>query len=134
MPGRSEPDFLDRPLIDILHRMALAQFGGQDGVRDEAALESAVGRAINIFYYTPNCDLCDVAAAYAHGLAESQGYIDGNKRVGVTAALTFLELNGIITDRITEEELYDCMIAIAERRLTREQLASKLRSRLRPAL
>lgn len=76
----------------------------------------------------------DVAAAYAHGLAENQGYIDGNKRVGVTAALTFLELNEIITDRITEEELYDCMIAIAERRLTREELAGMLRSRLRPAL
>jgi death-on-curing protein len=38
-----------------------------------------------------------MAAAYAFHLAESQAYVDGNKRTGAAAALVFLELNGFTT-------------------------------------
>jgi death-on-curing protein len=34
------------------------------------------------------------AAALAHGIAESQAFIDANKRTALAAMLTFLQLNG----------------------------------------
>jgi len=71
-------------------------------------------------------DLFEVAAAYAFHLAESQAFVDGNKRTGMAAALTFLRLNGKTLSRHTDE-LYAAMIAIAARRMGRPELAALLR-------
>lgn len=71
-------------------------------------------------------DLFDVAAAYAFHPAESQAFIDGNKRAGMAAALTFLRLNGETVASHTEE-LHAAMIAIAERRAGKRELAALLR-------
>jgi hypothetical protein len=38
------------------------------------------------------------AAVLAHGIAEGQSFLDGNKRVALIAMLTFLEVNGIGID------------------------------------
>jgi death-on-curing protein len=91
----SEPSFLAVEQVEILHRLALEQHGGQDGVRDRAAFEGAVMHPQNIWFYGQG-DLFDVAAGYAFHLAESQAFLDGNKRTGMAAALTFLRVNGSI--------------------------------------
>ena len=49
-----------------------------------------------------------------------------NKRTGVAAALTFLEGNGVVVPEATAE-LHAAMIAIAERRLAKADLASLFR-------
>jgi death-on-curing protein len=67
-----------------------------------------------------------VAAAYAFHLAESQAFLDGNKRTGIAVALVFLRLNGVTVPRATEE-LYAAMIAIAEKRMGKPELAALLR-------
>jgi death-on-curing protein len=41
-----------------------------------------------------NPTLFDLAAAYAFGLVRNHPFIDGNKRIGFTTAILFLELNG----------------------------------------
>lgn len=94
-------------------------------MRDSAAFESAVIQPQNAWFYAQG-DLFDVAAAYAFHLAESQAFLDGNKRTGMAAALTFLRLNGKTMPRHTEE-LYAAMIAIAERRMNKVGLAAVLR-------
>jgi death on curing protein len=121
----SEPTFLTLEQVEDLHRRALEQHGGQDGVRDPWALESAVIHPRNVFYYAQG-DLFDVAAAYAFHLAESQAFLDGNKRTGIAVALVFLRLNGVTVSRATEE-LYAAMIAIAEKRMGKPELAALLR-------
>src|ERR1700678_2503952 len=121
----SEPTFLTLDQVEALHRRALEQHGGQDGVRDPWALESAVIHPRNVFYYAQG-DLFDVAAAYAFHLAESQAFLDGNKRTGIAVALVFLRLNGVTVSRATEE-LYAAMIAIAEKRMGKPELAALLR-------
>jgi death on curing protein len=108
-----------------MHRRALEQFGGQDSVRDPSALESAVIHPRNVHYYAQG-DLCDVAAAYAFHLAESQADIDGNKRTGMAAALVLLRLNGVTVPRATDEP-YAAMIDIAEKRMGKPKLAALLR-------
>jgi death on curing protein len=67
-----------------------------------------------------------MAAVYAHSISEGQTFVDGNKRTGVDAALTFLALNGF---RVEDPgmALYEAMIEIAQHNLTKEQLASLLR-------
>jgi len=100
--------------------------GGQDGLRDESAFESAVMQPRNAWHYAQG-DLFDVAAAYAFHIAEAQAFVDGNKRAGMSAALVFLEGNGVSVPEATGE-LYAAMIAIAERRAGKPELAALLRN------
>ena len=120
-----EPAFLTTEQVAILHRMSLERHGGQDGMRDESAFEIAVMEPRNVWYYAQG-DLFDVAAAYAFHLAESQAFLDGNKRTGMSAALVFLTGNGVTVPANTEE-LHGAMIAIAERRFDKAELAALLR-------
>jgi death-on-curing protein len=120
-----EPVFLSAAQVAALHRFALEQHGGQDGLRDVSAFESAVVQPQNAWFYGQG-DLFEVAAAYAFHLAESQAFLDGNKRTGMAAAITFLKLNGkVLTGHV--DELYQAMIAIAQRRLDKPGLAALLR-------
>lgn len=121
-----EPAFLTTEQVEGLHRLSLEQHGGQDGLRDQAAFESAVMQPRNVWFYAQG-DLFDVAAAYAFHLAESQAFIDGNKRTGMGAALVFLEGNDVAVPEATDE-LYAAMIAIAQRRLDKPGLAALLRT------
>jgi death-on-curing protein len=70
--------------------------------------------------------LFDIAAAYAFHLAESQAFVDGNKRTVIGAALTFLDLKGI-TRLPDDTALYDAMIAIANKHLNKIGLAGLFR-------
>jgi len=116
-------------VVDIIHRRSLEEHGGQDGIRDEHALESALAQPMNTYFYGYG-DLFDIAAAYAFHLAENQPFIDGNKRTAVTTAIIFLEGNGVPTSALTNDQLYDAMIAIAEKRLDKAGLATVFRTHL----
>ena len=78
-----------------LHRRIIQQTGGASGVRNLAALESAVAQPRMAFegkdlYPT----LADKAAALAFFIVQNHPYVDGNKRCGHAAMETFLVLNG----------------------------------------
>jgi death-on-curing protein len=104
--------------------VSLRRFGGTDGVRDLGLIESALGSAQNTFHYG-NGDLYEIAASYAFHPAQAQAFLDGNKRPAVITALTFLELNGVT--KTDNTEIYDAMIASAERRLDKSGLAEIFR-------
>ena len=125
----NEPIFITRERVDALHCQSLEEHGGQDGIRNEHGLESALAQPMNVFFYGQG-DMFDLAAAYAYHIAENQPFIDGNKRTAVTTALAFLELNGIATSAITNVQLYDAMIGIAEKRLDKAGLAEVFRRHL----
>ncbi len=120
--------FLTRAEIDELHADSLAAFGGMNGVRDEALVESAMGAAQNEFYYGGG-DVFAVAAAYAFHIAQNQAFIDGNKRTATATALVFLAVNGWVEDHGESDRMaiYDALIAIAERRMTKPELAALFR-------
>lgn len=124
-----EPIWLTRLILDTIHSELLSEHGGAPGVRagGDDLIESALGRPRHKYTYGSGADLADLAAAYLYGLAKNHGYIDGNKRVGFTAAATFLLLNGL---RLTasEPEAYDAVIGVVEGRHTEEQLAAWIRA------
>lgn len=119
------PAFLTLEQVEEIHRISLRRHGGQDGLRDRGAFESAVMQARNVWLYG-HADLYEIAAAYAFHLAQSQAFIDGNKRTGMGAALVFLEGNGSPIPKATVE-LHGAMIAIAEMRMGRKELADLFR-------
>ena len=122
----SEPQFLSVAFVEAQHEASIARFGGTMGLRDRASLEAAVGQPQNTFFYGGG-DLFDIAAAYAFHIADAQAFLAGNKRTAVAAALSFLEANGIDTKPFSDLQIYEAMIAIAEKRIVKSDLAQLLR-------
>lgn len=77
--------------IVIIHDRQIARHGGASGLRDGGLLAIGAARAMNRAAYA---GLAEIAAAYAFGIAKAHAFVDGNKRTGFVAALTFLRLNG----------------------------------------
>jgi death-on-curing protein len=123
----NEPIFLTLDEVFRIHARSLAEHGGSDGTRDPGLVESALASAKNTFHYA-NGDLFDVAASYAFHLAESQAFIDGNKRTAIVAALVFLARNGVYVQPATWE-LYSAMIDVAEKKKNKADLAELFRKR-----
>lgn len=88
-----QPQWVLREVVFAAHDQSLAQFGGAAGLRDEATLDSALGKPLNIFAYGKP-SVFDLAASYAYGIVKNHPFVDGNKRTGFIAAAVFLELNG----------------------------------------
>lgn len=124
-----EPAFISREKVLELHQISLLRHGGMDGLRDPSLLDSALMQPEAAYYYGQG-DLAAIAAAYAFHVAQNQPFIDGNKRTGMSAALTFLEGNGVPVDDFDGAELYNAMIAIAERRLEKAGLAEVFRKQI----
>ena len=118
---------MDRAVIDAIHFDQLRQHGGQPGLRDENALESALARPRHKWAYEPASDFATLAAAYGYGLTTSHGYSDGNKRVGFLAMYVFLGLNGLELDA-PEPEVVDVMLAVADHRCSKGELAAWVRA------
>ncbi len=125
MSAAEEPRFLTFDLVMKIHHQSLVEHGGIEGLRDHGAVESALASAQNTWLYRGG-DLFEIAAAYAFHLAESQAFLDGNKRTAITSALFFLAANGL-SGTPSQDELYDAMIAIAQRRMDKVGLAAVLR-------
>ena len=45
----NEPRYVDRATVDALHRLSLEEHGGQDGLRNEHGLESALAQPSHVF-------------------------------------------------------------------------------------
>jgi death-on-curing protein len=118
--------FLTRGQINRLHEISLKRYGGMAGIGNDGLIESALASAQNFLFYGHG-DVFDVAAAYVFHIAEAQAFNDGNKRTAASAALTFLELNGIHSTP-SEEAMYNAMIDIAKKRMNKIGLAELLRS------
>jgi death on curing protein len=97
-------------------------------LRNPSGLDSALARPETYAHYE-DADLALQAAVLAHGIAESQCFVDGNKRLALVAMLTFLEVNGYAV-AAADPELADWIIGLSGG-TTPEQLADVLRARMR---
>jgi death on curing protein len=126
-----EPQWLLRETVLALQERLLAEFGGLSGMRDAGLLDSALARPQQLFAYG-RPGLFDLAAAYAFGLVRNHPFLDGNKRIGFTAAVLFLEING---KRFTAPEA-ECTLktlGLAARDLDEADYAAWLREHARKA-
>lgn len=110
-----------------IHAEAIAQFGGSEGLRHRALLESAVAAPQASFGgVSPFSDTVDVAAAYLLYLCSNHPFIDGNKRAALGACLVFLQLNGY-NPAPDGDEWENLTLAVAAGALSRDEVTTKLR-------
>ncbi len=121
--------FLD--LDDVLesHAYQIETYGGDSGLRDVRLLESAiaqpsasfVGEYLHAFPF-------EMAAAYLFHLVMNHPFVDGNKRVGLECAMTFLKVNGIEIDAL-DDELVELVINTTSGILSKKSIADYFESR-----
>jgi death-on-curing protein len=112
-----------------IHAEQIAEHGGLEGTRDEGLFQSAMARPENLAAYG-NPDICDLAAAYAFGLARNHAFIDGNKRTAFVVSATFLILNGRDL-AATEIDVVETFLKLAAGDLTEAELAIWFRAQSR---
>jgi death-on-curing protein len=126
-PGEIELIYLTPDDVLGLHGLIIGATATEaaDQLRNREGLESALARPVAYAHYE-NADLALQAAVLAHGIAEGQQFIDGNKRTALVAMLTFLEINGMEVNA-SDPELADWIISFSAG-ATPEEVARLIRS------
>jgi death-on-curing protein len=129
-PGEIEPVYLTLEDILGLYGLIIGATATEaaNHLRNRSGLESALARPETYAHYE-HADLALQAAVLAHGIAEGQLFIDGNKRTALVAMLTFLEVNGWRVEA-SDPELANWILSFSAG-ATPEDLAKLLRSVLR---
>jgi death-on-curing protein len=109
-----------------IHERLLAEHGGASGRLDVGRLEAALDRPRNRLAYG-RADIPRLAAAYAFALTRNHPFADGNKRVALTVAGVFLELNGYHLDAL-EQDAASVMRALSSGEIGEEEFARWLRA------
>ena len=95
--------FLSSDQVVAMHAKLLERWGGAEGGghrgADYEGVEAAVQAVKNSYYQSRE----DLAAAYAVYLVQGHVFLDGNKRTGAAAMLTFLLADGGRTRRSSNE-------------------------------
>ena len=87
--------YLSAEQVLFLHDRLIKETGGEHGVRDLGGLESALARpqaAFGDIEFYP--DILTKAAVLMDGLTRNHAFIDGNKRISISTAVLFLQVNG----------------------------------------
>ena len=96
--------------VVAIHYHQIEEYGGERGLLNQGALESAVFRPQTGYYN----DLSEEAAALLESLVNNHAFLDGNKRVGFGAMHTFLLVSGFDLDVSSTAAFAFVMKAIAE--------------------
>jgi len=126
-----EPRRVSALVAEAVHFDLLRTHGGMPGVRDQAALESALARGRQRLAYEPGSDLASLAAAIGYGLARNHPFNDGNKRVAFVVMVVFLGLNGLDL-KVPETEVVTVVPDVAAGELSEDGLAEWLRAHTEP--
>jgi death on curing protein len=122
-----DPRYLD--VEDLLRIVELADIGP---VRDLGLLDSATARPrSSTFGIDAYPTLPEKAAALLDSIIGNHALVDGNKRLGWLAIVAFHWINGQ-TLLAPEDDAYDLVIGVAERRISVTESAAALASWARP--
>ena len=117
------PLFLSVDEVLAIHEEEIRLFGGAAGIRQIELLHSAMGNVEatfgEIFLHET---IFEMAAAYLYGICRNHPFVDGNKRTAVAAALEFLGINDIKV-HANDDDFYDLVIGVAERRISKAAVA-----------
>jgi death-on-curing protein len=131
-PGEIEPVYLTLADVLVLHALIIDATAAQaaDQLRNRPGLESALARPETYAHYQ-DADLALQAAVLAHGIAEGQYFIDGNKRTALISMLVFLEVDGWRVEA-SDRELADWILSFSAG-ATPEEVAALVASAMREA-
>jgi death-on-curing protein len=127
-----EPVFLSLDEVLEMHEQQIDRYGGSPGLRDVDGLESALATPQATFGGEfLHASIPAMAAAYLFHLCQNHAFIDGNKRVGANAAITFLLMNDWELS-FSQEELVEVVLSVASGKLSKAQLTEIFESRCTP--
>ena len=106
-------EYLD---TDDLVDLAAGLLGEPPPIRDLGLLGSAAARPqATAFGDDAYPDIWTKAAALLHSIVKDHALIDGNKRLGWLATAVFLEINGRSVTHLSNDEVYDFVMAVTTR-------------------
>ena len=122
----TEPvEYLD---LDDLIALAIDLLGAPPPIRDAGLLGSAAARPqTTVFGQEAYRDVWTKAGALLQSIVKNHALVDGNKRLGWLATATFLELSGVTTTRISNDDVYSFVMAVAAGAHEVDELAAELR-------
>ena len=122
--------FLSKEDIIFLHSELINIFGGSDGIRDEAILDSAINAPLQTFdsqdLYPPTIDKI---VRLSFGLVMDHPFIDGNKRIAAKVLDLGLDANDISL-KATNEEVIEEFLALASGKIDYPSFLSWVKSML----
>ena len=122
-----DPVFLNLAEVLAFHSDQIRRYGGSPGIRDLNMLQSALAAPAASFGGTYlHEDVFAMAAAYLFHIVDNHPFVDGNKRTGTAAMLTFLAVNGYSV-KAGIDELERLVFSVAEGRTKKPEIASFLR-------
>jgi death-on-curing protein len=114
-------------VVHAIHDRQVAEHGGPEGARDEAALDSALTRPRNLAAYK-HPDAAALAGAYAYGIVRNHPLVDGSKRTGWVVARLFLAQNGYSL-KFDPHDAVQTIETLASGKLSEPRLADWFRPR-----
>jgi len=127
------PLFLTLDEVLEIHAQQIEIYGGAEGIRDPAGLESAVAIPAATFGgELLHSSIPAMAAAYLFHLCQNHPFVDGNKRSGANAAITFLLMNDWEPE-FTADELAGLVLEVASGTVSKAALTKVFEERCRPA-
>src|SRR5258708_1589155 len=115
--------FLTVEEVIEIHTSVISRYRGLDGIRDMGLLLSAIEMPkATMFGEYLHPSIFDKAAAYLFHIVSNHPFLDGNKRTGTAAALTFLNMNKSPI-AFNEKELEELIVQIAESKIDKKQLS-----------
>jgi len=123
----------------LAHERQIARYGGSTGIRDIGLLESALAMPQASFGGTYlHTDHYAMAAAYLFHIVSNHPFIDGNKRTGMVAALTFLDMNGYWFNEKAEKNLdaalEELVLSVARGETEKDEIVAFFRQHCPPIL
>lgn len=112
--------------LELEDLLALVTKLGAGPVRDLGLLASAAARPrASAFGQDAYPTVGLKAAALLQSVCGNHALVDGNKRLALAAAVTFLRLNGHDVS-LTQDEAFDLVMGVAEGRLELAEIAAAL--------
>lgn len=108
--------------IKEIYALVLKETGGSYGIREESLLASACDGIFQTFggmELYPSLE--EKGARLGYSLISCHSFVDGNKRIGVLAMLTFFAVNGVLIE-CSDDEIVEIGIGTAAGRISYEGL------------
>ena len=110
--------------IVFFHRKIIEKTGGAIGIRDLGLVESALNKALLTFdgkdLYK---ELEEKISVITFALIQNHGFVDGNKRIGISVMLLLLRLNQINIE-YSQDELVSLGLGVADGKLNENDIRS----------
>lgn len=123
--------YLNQNQVLKLHEKIITEFGGIHGIRNEAALQSALANPLQTFagldlYPT----IVDKAVQLCFGIIKNHPFLDGNKRLGLHLMLVLIHINSLKID-IAHDELIDIIFKVADGTFNRQDFLQTLKEKIK---